>query len=139
MIKAAAHLHFEGRCAEAFRFYEKCLGGKTTFSMTWGQAPVGKEMPAGWADKIIHARFEFGDQFFTADDPPPQFYAKPQGLDVLLLFQDPAKAERIYKMLSENAKEIRMPFAKTFWSPGYASFVDQFGIPWMINCEAAQA
>lgn len=135
MIKAATHLHFDGRCAEAFQFYTKCLGGKTTFSMTWGQSPMAKELPTEWANKIIHARFEFGDQFFTADDPPPQYYSKPQGLEVLLLFKDPAKAESVYKALSENAKEIRMPFAKTFWSPGFAQFTDQFGIPWMLNCE----
>jgi PhnB protein len=57
---------------------------------------------------------------------------------VLLLFNAPEKAEVVYKALSENAKEIRMPFSKTFWSPGFAMFVDQFGIPWMINCEPAQ-
>src|SRR4051812_45522751 len=138
MVKAATHLHFDGRCSEALKFYEKCLGGKTTFSMTWGQSPMGKDMPAEWLNKFIHARFEFGDQFFTADDPPPKFYSKPQGLEVLLLFNDPEKAELTYKKLSENAKEIRMPFAKTFWSPGFGQFIDQFGIPWMINCEPAK-
>ena len=44
------YLYFNGRCEEAFRFYEKCLGGKITFMMTWegspmaGQAPVGCEL-----------------------------------------------------------------------------------------------
>lgn len=138
MLKATAHLHFDGSCSEALKFYEKCLGGKTTFVMTWGESPMGKDMPAEMSKKIIHARFEFGDQFFTADDPPPKFYSKPQGLEVLLLFQDPSKAESVYNAMSVNAKEIRMPFAKTFWSPGFGQFVDQFGIPWMINCEPAK-
>jgi PhnB protein len=135
MMKAATHLHFDGRCKEAFKFYEKALGGKTTFSMTWGDSPAKQEMPAEWSSKMIHARFEFGEQFITADDPPPQFYTKPQGMHVLLLFNDATKAESVYKALSENANEIKMPFAKTFWSPGFATFVDKFGIPWMINCE----
>jgi PhnB protein len=26
-----------------------------------------------------------------------------------------------------------MPFAETFWSPGFGSLVDRFGIPWMVN------
>jgi PhnB protein len=137
MIKSATHLHFDGRCLEALKFYEKCLGGKLAFSMTWGQSPMGNEMPE-WADKIIHARFEFGSQFLTGDDPPPKFYSKPQGLHVLLLFDDPAKAESVYNALSENAMELKMRFAKTFWSPGFATFVDKFGIPWMINCEPAK-
>jgi PhnB protein len=31
-----------------------------------------------------------------------------------------------------------MPFQQTFWSPGFGMCVDQFGIPWMVNCEQAQ-
>jgi PhnB protein len=26
-----------------------------------------------------------------------------------------------------------MPFGETFWSPGFGSLVDRFGIPWMVN------
>lgn len=32
-----------------------------------------------------------------------------------------------------------MPFAETFWSPGFGSLIDRFGIPWMINTQPAQA
>jgi PhnB protein len=27
-----------------------------------------------------------------------------------------------------------MPFSKTFWAKGFGMCVDQFGIPWMVNC-----
>jgi PhnB protein len=27
-----------------------------------------------------------------------------------------------------------MPFGKTFFSKGFGMCVDQFGIPWMVNC-----
>lgn len=26
-----------------------------------------------------------------------------------------------------------MPFGETFWSPGFGSLVDRFGVPWMVN------
>lgn len=26
-----------------------------------------------------------------------------------------------------------MPFGETFWSPGFGSLIDRFGVPWMIN------
>ena len=26
-----------------------------------------------------------------------------------------------------------MDFAETFWSPGYGSVTDRFGVPWMVN------
>jgi PhnB protein len=28
---------------------------------------------------------------------------------------------------------VVMPFAETFWSPGFGSLVDRFGVPWMVN------
>jgi PhnB protein len=30
-----------------------------------------------------------------------------------------------------------MPIQKTFWAVRFGMLVDQFGIPWMINCEEA--
>jgi PhnB protein len=30
-----------------------------------------------------------------------------------------------------------MPFAQTFWSPGFGMVVDRFGTPWMINVAPA--
>jgi len=30
-----------------------------------------------------------------------------------------------------------MEFQKTFWSVGFGMLVDQYGIPWMVNCEQA--
>jgi PhnB protein len=27
-----------------------------------------------------------------------------------------------------------MPFGKTFFSKGFGMGIDQFGIPWMVNC-----
>jgi uncharacterized glyoxalase superfamily protein PhnB len=35
---------------------------------------------------------------------------------------------------SEKGK-IQMPIQKTFWAVRFGMLVDQFGIPWMINCE----
>ena len=133
MLKANTHLHFNGRCLEAFKFYEKCLGGKITFSLTWGESPAAKQVPAEWGGKIIHASFEFDGQMLSGDDAPPGSYYKPQGFQVVLGATDVAQAEKIFKALSEKG-EIRMPFAKTFWSPGFGMMLDQFGTPWMVNC-----
>jgi uncharacterized glyoxalase superfamily protein PhnB len=30
--------------------------------------------------------------------------------------------------------EAKMPYGKTFWAKGFGMCVDQFGIPWMVNC-----
>jgi hypothetical protein len=42
------YLYFDGQCEEAFKFYEKRLGGKITFMMKWeGASMAGQASPGG--------------------------------------------------------------------------------------------
>jgi PhnB protein len=127
------HLTFNGRCEAAFQFYEKCLGGKILFMMTYGESPMAEQTPAGWRKKIIHATFAMGDHRLTGADVPPERYEKPQGLSVMLSIGAAAEADRIFKALSENGA-VQMPVQETFWALRFGMFIDQFGTPWMINC-----
>lgn len=131
-MKVIPYLNFDGRCADALAFYEKCLGGKTRMKMTWGESPMGAKMPQ-WKDKIIHATFVLDGQEIGAADSPPEYYQKPQGLSVTLNIDAPAEAERVFQALSENGK-VSMPIQETFWARRFGMCTDQFGIPWMINC-----
>ena len=63
----------------------------------------------------------------------PSTFHKPQGFSVSLTVADPAEAERKFKALCEGGS-VNMPFGKTFFSRGFGMCVDQFGIPWMVNC-----
>ena len=47
-------LLFDGRCEEAFRFYEQCLNGKLEFVLRWGESPTAQDAPAEWRNKILH-------------------------------------------------------------------------------------
>ena len=129
------YLNFNGQCAEAFRFYERVLGGKIAIMMTHGESQIAGEVPAEWRDRILHARLAVGDQVLMASDSPPEMYQKPQGLYVSLHVEQSADAERIFQALAENGT-VTMPFEKTFWAAGgFGMLVDRFGTPWMINCE----
>jgi len=33
---------------------------------------------------------------------------------------------------------VRMPLQKTFWAERFVMLVDQFGTPWMINCDQSR-
>lgn len=46
----------------------------------------------------------------------------------------PEDAERIFHTLAENGT-VSMPIEQTFWATRFGMVTDQFGIPWMINCE----
>jgi PhnB protein len=130
------HLNFNGDCEDAFKFYEKCLGAKITFMMHYEGSPAASEVPAAWRNKILHATLQVDDGIVTGADAPPGRHEKPQGFSVTLGLKDPAGAERIFRGLSESGS-VTMPMQETFWAARFGMLVDQFGIPWMINCQKA--
>jgi len=127
------YLLFNGQCEAAFKFYEKCLGGKIAAMMTHEGIPEADRVPAEWRKKILHACLNLGDFSLMASDCPPDRVQKPQGFSVTLQISDPAKAETIFNALAENGN-ITMPFGQTFWAKRFGMCEDQFGIPWMMNC-----
>lgn len=131
------YLLFDGNCEEAFKFYEKALGGKIEMMLTHEAAPAGSPIPPEWLKKIMHARLSIGNAVLMASDAPPGRFCKPQGFSVNISLSDASQAERIYNSLAENATNIGMPLAETFWAHRFAMLTDRFGIPWMINCEKA--
>jgi PhnB protein len=127
------YLYFNGQCEAAFEFYAQVLSGKITAKFTYADMPDGQDH-GEFKDKIMHARLQFGDNVLLGGDAPPQRYTKPQGFSVSLGIKDPAEADRLFHALSENGV-VTMPIAETFWALRFAMFTDQFGTPWMINCE----
>ena len=135
-MKVNAHLVFDGRCKEAFSFYEKVLGGKIQFMMTYGESPMADQMPAGTSDYVMHASIAVGDTVLLGADAPPGRYGTPQAFDVCISPDSVADGERIFNALAEGGS-IEMPFEKTFWADRFGMVTDRFGIPWMINCGSA--
>ena len=131
------YLFFNGNCADAFKFYEKCLGGKIVTMMTHEGTPAAEQVPANWREKIIHARMTVGDQVLMGSDAPPDRYAPMKGFGVSFAVDSPADAERIFKALSEKGA-VGMPMQQTFFAVRFGMVVDQFGTPWMVTCEAGQ-
>jgi PhnB protein len=129
-------LAFNGQCEAAFRFYEQCLNGTVAFMLTWGDSPMAADAPPGWDAKIAHATLEIGDAVITGSDVPPDRYEQPKGFEVVLQMDDSVAAERVFQALADKGK-IAMPLQETFWASRFGVLVDQFGIPWSINCERA--
>jgi PhnB protein len=130
------YLTFNGQCEAAFKFYERCLGAKIEASVTFAGTPAEQQVPAEWRNKIIHARLTVDNQVLMGSDAPPGLYQPPTGISISLQIKDPQEAERKFNALAENGK-VQMPIQETFWAVRFGSLTDQFGIPWMINCEKA--
>jgi PhnB protein len=127
------YLFYNGNCEAALKFYEKVLGAEIEAMLTHESGPDSMPIPADWKKKIMHAKISIDGEVIMASDAPPGSFHQPQGFSVSLQVEDSADAERRFKALAEGGK-VNMPFGKTFFSKGFGMCVDQFGIPWMVNC-----
>jgi PhnB protein len=129
MTKMYTYVNFAGKCAEAFRFYEKYLGGKITMLMTHGQAPDQSKVNPAWKDLVLHARMSLGGTDLMGADIP-QAEAMRSAYLTLLVDSD-AEAERVFVALGDGG-QILMPIAETFFATRFGQVRDRFGINWMI-------
>lgn len=131
------YLAFNGNCAEAFGFYERLFGGTITMMKTHAGSPMADPVPAGWQDRIMHARLLIGDQVLMGSDNPPDHQRTPQGFSVSIQVETTQEGERLFNALAGNGT-VQVPFQPTFWAAGFGMCIDRFGIPWMVNCESAR-
>jgi PhnB protein len=130
------YVNFAGKCAEAFRFYEKHLGGKIGMMMTHGQAPDQTQVKPELKDTVLHARISIGGTELLGADIPT---AQPMRSAYLSLrVQSDAEAERIFSALSDGG-EVFMAIQETFFATRFAQLRDRFGINWMILHERPMA
>ena len=128
------YLSFNGQCETAFKFYEKCLGGKIVMMMRYGESPMAEQTPPDFRNRIMHVTMDIGGHILQGADVPPQRYEKPQGVFLSLSIQSVDDSERIFAALSDKGT-VQMPLQQTFWARRFGMLIDQFGTPWMINCE----
>jgi PhnB protein len=128
------YLFYNGNCEAAFKFYARVLGGEIEAMLPHEGTPGSEQLPAEWQKKITHAKLSIDGEVLMGSDAPPGHFNKPQGFSVSLQIEDPAEAERKFQALSEGGV-VNLPIAQTFWAKRFGMCVDQFGIPWMINCQ----
>ena len=135
-MKLVTSLSFEGQCREAFDFYARVLGGKVIAAIPYGEGPAGMPVDPKYKDWLMHCWLEVGDQALMGADMDtawaPNIDKPKNGFDVTLHSDSVDEARRWFEQLSAGGRVV-MAFAEIFWSPGYGSLVDRFGIPWMIN------
>ncbi len=136
-MQLSTHLGFNGNCAEAFKTYEQCFGGKIQMIMSYKDSPMANEVPADFHDKVLHASLLIDGQVLMGADAPPGRGKTPQGFAVSVSLSDADRAERIFNTLAQGGN-VQMPLQQTFWAKKFGMLVDRFGTPWMINCADGQ-
>ena len=89
-------------------------------------------VPPGFENKIMHTSFRIGQTTVMASDGCSNEQAKFQGFSLSLSVPSEAEADRAFGALAQGG-QVRMPLAKTFWSPRFGMVTDRFGIGWMIS------
>jgi len=130
-MKLHTYLNYGGKCEQAFRFYEKHLGGKVTMMMTHGEQPNAKDVAPGQKNAILYARMSIGETDLMGSDVPPERFQPMRSVYLSLSVDSTAEAERLFTLLSDGG-EVFMPMQETFFALRFAMLRDRFGTSWMI-------
>jgi PhnB protein len=128
------YLFYNGRCEEAIEFYKKALGAEVVLLMRYKESPEAAppgRLPGGWDNKIMHTTLRIGNATVMASDGCSEG-SNFQGFSLSLSVPNEAEAERAFIALSDGG-QVRMPLARTFWSPCFGMVADRFGVGWMVS------
>jgi len=129
------YLFFNGCCEQAIEFYRQAVGAEVEMMMRFKDSPEPCQpgmVPPGFENKIMHTSFRVGQTMVMASDGCSAEKTNFQGFSLSLSLPSEAEADRVFAALADGG-QVRMPLAKTFWSPRFGMVQDRFGIGWMIT------
>jgi PhnB protein len=128
------YLFFEGRCDEAVEFYRKHLGAEVGPLMRYKESPEPHRpgmLPPGSENKVMHGVIKIGDTKVMVSDGRCSGEPVFQGFALTITAPDVTQADRVFAALADGG-QMRMPLAKTFFSPRFGMATDRFGVLWMV-------
>ena len=137
-MKLHSYLNFENKTEEAFRFYEKTLGGKLTEIYRFGAMPPqgGVELTPEQKNLVMHVALVLtdGQMLMGSDMLPGMGPKRVEGNNFSISVHPESKqeADRLFNALAQGGT-ITMPIADQFWGDYFGSLLDRFGINWMVN------
>ena len=133
-MQVQPYLFFNGRCEEAIEFYRSALRAEVTMLMRYKESPEPPPpgmLPPGSENKIMHASMRIGEAIVMASDGECSGKSSFQGFSLSLTVPDEKEADRVFAAITDGG-QVRMPLAKTFFSPRFGMAVDRFGVSWMV-------
>ena len=131
------YLFFDGRCDEAIEFYKKAIGAQVQMLMRFKDSPQSNDeyAPAD-KNKVMHAQVRVGETTVLMSDG--ECHGKPafEGFALSIYASNEAEAEKLFNALAEGG-QVKMPLAKTFFSPRFGMLNDRFGVMWMVLVKTA--
>jgi PhnB protein len=91
--------------------------------------------PPNSENKILNATFRIGKTTVMASDGCCSGKPAFQGFSICVTAPTEAEAGRLFNALADGG-QVRMPLAKTFFSPSFGMTADRFGVSWMVMVAA---
>ncbi len=131
----STYINFSGQAREALTFYHSVFGGELSV-VTYAEFQASDD-PAD-ADKLMHGSIitEHGFRLMAADTPSFMDSAPISGVSIMLEGDDEALLTDLYEQLSVGGT-ITEQLARAPWGDTYGSFVDRFGVSWMVNIDGS--
>ena len=141
MIKVHSYLNFNGNCEAAFNFYKQVFNAEFSGIYRFGDMPEDPNYPIPEADKdkVMHVGLPINEYtMLMGSDCLESFGQKAisgSTTYIMLDVETADEAKSLHDSLTVNAQKIEMDLGETFYAELFSSFVDQFGIAWMIHFE----
>ena len=137
-MKIHSYLNFADKTEQAFRLYEKVLGGKLSDFYRFGAMPQDGsfELTPEQKNLVMHVGLELpgGQMIMGSDMLPGMGPTRVEGNNYSISVHPDTKqeADRIFNALAEGGA-VTMPIADQFWGDYFGSLTDRFGVNWMVN------
>lgn len=135
------YLSFNGTCEAAFNFYKSVFGGEFTYLGRYKDMPEGSPIPEAEKEKIMHMSLPISKETTLMGSDASEAFGglvhEGNNITISINTDSEAEAKRIFNGLSAGGT-VYMPLEKTFWAALFGTFVDKFGINWMVNYDYEQ-
>ena len=133
-MQPIAYLFFNGNAREAITAYRAIFGAPEPQIMSMGDGPSDMGIPEERRDWVMHCEMKIGDgQVYISDDWTGESPAM-EGCSIMVSLPTAEEGKRIFDALAEGG-EVRMPWEPTFWTTGFGTLTDRFGIRWMVGSD----
>ncbi|MFC3903143.1 PhnB protein [Acinetobacter marinus] len=139
------YLNFKGQTEAAFLFYQSVFGGTFSNMTRYGDMPPedGVNLTEEERNFIMHVSLPLNEhtelmgsdymEAFCGNNAKGFIQGNNHYISINLV-NDETETRRLFNQLSVHG-HIECPLEKTFWGALFGSFVDQFGVQWMVNCQ----
>jgi PhnB protein len=129
------YLNFRGQTEEAFRFYHSVFGGgEPSFVRYRDMGMEGANDRDGGLVAHVSLPIGAGTLLMGSDvsDAGSGGFQVGNNVQIYLGAEDADEARRLFEALSAGGR-VTMPLERTAWAELFGSWVDRFGIHWIVD------